>query len=238
MPNHIMNLITLNGDEKVIEELRMQLKQSDGELGSLDFQKIIPMPESLNIEAGTKTDFGMKLYLIAEALAIPQEQYAESGDKIRAVLRHTDYMAVSRVDDKTLEEDLKIGKIAVENIKKYGASDWYDWCIENWGTKWNGYDSEVCEDNQFKFCTAWSAPHPILKKLSELYPEITITHQWADEDYGFNLGHREYLNGEMTYERELDEGTMFAKKYACDLFGCQYEFYEQEEVETEEQMLC
>ena len=41
MPNHIMNLITLNGDEKVIEELRMKLKQEDSGLGSLDFQKII-----------------------------------------------------------------------------------------------------------------------------------------------------------------------------------------------------
>ena len=238
MPNHIMKLITLNGDEKVIEELRMQLKQKDSEPGSLDFQKIIPMPESLNIEAGTKTDFGMKLYLIAAALDISEEQYAVSGDRIRDVLRHTDYMAAKQVNDETLEEDLKIGKIAVENIKNYGAPDWYDWCIENWGTKWNAYDIEACEDNQFKFCTAWSAPHPILRKLSELYPEIAITHQWADEDYGFNLGHREYLNGEMTYERELDEGTMYAKRYACDLFGCQYVLYEQEEVETEEQMLC
>lgn len=32
---------------------------------------------------------------------------------------------------------LELGKQYVENIKKYGYPQWYDWCVENWGTKWN-----------------------------------------------------------------------------------------------------
>ena len=50
------------------------------------------------------------------------------------------------------------------------------------------------------FNTAWSAPHPVIQKLSERYPTITITHSWADEDIGHNCGRREYLAGEITEE--------------------------------------
>lgn len=61
-----------------------------------------------------------------------------------------------------------------------------EWSVANWGTKWNAYgydeytDYSGCDELTFK--TAWSVPHPILKKLSELFPNISFKHQWADED--------------------------------------------------------
>ena len=61
------------------------------------------------------------------------------------------------------------GLLGTEEKKIYGKNNWYDWSIENWGTKWNGYDSEVCGNNQFKFCTAWSAPHRPSVPLSSAY---------------------------------------------------------------------
>ena len=77
-----------------------------------------------------------------------------------------------------------------------------EWSVANWGTKWNAYgydeytDYSGCDELTFK--TAWSAPHPILKKLSELFPDISFKHQWADEDIGMNCGERSYLGGEIT----------------------------------------
>lgn len=47
------------------------------------------------------------------------------------------------------------------NIEKYGHSDWYSWCIENWGTKWNcdAQDWSVEGDRiTFWFDSAWSPP--------------------------------------------------------------------------------
>jgi hypothetical protein len=46
---------------------------------------------------------------------------------------------------------------------------WYDWRVNNWGTKWCGYDGHFNDDQTaFMFDTAWSPPTPIIKKLAEL----------------------------------------------------------------------
>ena len=62
MPNHVMNNISLQGDEYKIKEMLEAIKSDEFGLGTIDFNKIIPMPESLNITAGSSTDKGLKYY--------------------------------------------------------------------------------------------------------------------------------------------------------------------------------
>ncbi|NMP37199.1 MAG: hypothetical protein GX051_03615 [Clostridiales bacterium] len=68
MPNHVSNTITFECDEKRLKEILDAIKyESDAEvehtgIGTLDFNKIIPMPKSLEIEAGSSTDRGLKAY--------------------------------------------------------------------------------------------------------------------------------------------------------------------------------
>ena len=68
MPNHVSNTITFECDEKRLKEILDAIKfESDAEvehtgIGTLDFNKIIPMPKSLEIEAGSTTDRGLKAY--------------------------------------------------------------------------------------------------------------------------------------------------------------------------------
>lgn len=53
---------------------------------------------------------------------------------------------------------------------KYGADNWYDFCINNWGTKWDIFDvSSYIEDDELtiQFTTAWSPPLGVYKKLME-----------------------------------------------------------------------
>ena len=56
---------------------------------------------------------------------------------------------------------------------------WWDWRVQNWGTKWNSYDCEVIEvdDDQveYTFNTAWSPPEGVIEKLREQYPDIEVT---------------------------------------------------------------
>ena len=62
------------------------------------------------------------------------------------------------------------------NVELYGFKNWYDWCVANWGTKWditssgNG-DPAVGDDGlteQFSFDSAWSPPLEFYKKMEEM----------------------------------------------------------------------
>ncbi len=89
------------------------------------------------------------------------------------------------VSDKKLGE---VGELPIEDetfpeaIGTYwrfastGKSDdrWYDWRINNWGTKWNTYDDELCEVNEtleYRFSTAWSPPEMAVAHLREIYKQ-------------------------------------------------------------------
>lgn len=76
----------------------------------------------------------------------------------------------------------------------------YQWCLANWGTKWGIYRSKLKRDSQkgltYSFETAWSAPHPIIKKMSELYPDLRFTMKSYERGMGFKL-HVVWENGKM-----------------------------------------
>ncbi len=54
---------------------------------------------------------------------------------------------------------------------RYGHDNWYDWRLENWGTKWNSYecslDTSWIEDGslEYHFETAWGPPDEVHRKL-------------------------------------------------------------------------
>lgn len=61
----------------------------------------------------------------------------------------------------------------VSNKKKYGYSNWYDFCVGEWGTKWDvGDEHTVVHHNEgmatFNFDSAWSPPVGAYEKLQEL----------------------------------------------------------------------
>ena len=62
MPNHIINTIRLTGDREKISELLESVKDTRFGIGSLDFNKVIPMPESLQIETSSSMERGLKAY--------------------------------------------------------------------------------------------------------------------------------------------------------------------------------
>lgn len=89
-----------------------------------------------------------------------------------------------------------------QNTEKYGYPTWYEYAIAKWGTKWNAYEIDVCE-NSIEFQTAWSTPEPIIWELSKLLPHATIKVEYADEDWGSNCGIYEYNNGVLVYDEDL-----------------------------------
>lgn len=203
MPNHVENHIEFNGDKQQIDAMLNKIGSDEYGIGTIDFKKIINMPETLNIEAGSRTDHGLKAYrefIEVYTAGLSEKEALKSLENIPTESEKT--FLRQRTDIK--RDEWELGKTAWQNIRKYGAPTWYEWSITNWGTKWNAYGYEEGTDysacDELTFQTAWSAPHPILRKLSEMFPEIVFKHQWADEDIGMNCGERCYLGGEIIDE--------------------------------------
>ena len=87
------------------------------------------------------------------------------------------------------------------------SENWYQWCVENWGTKWEPLDVYVEENYEnvlspnlsYFFDTAWSPPLDWLSKVSGKYPKITFFIEYSEP--GMDIyGESRYTNGELTYE--------------------------------------
>ena len=125
------------------------------------------------------------------------------------------------------------------NRDKYGYANWYDWCVNEWGTKWDVGDegsATLNEDGSLSasFNSAWAPPIEAYRMLEDLGFEIKAyyfeggmmfagIYEDGDDDY-YEIGgmKSEQINAELP--KELDE-----------MFGIseQVEEYESEEADDE-----
>lgn len=76
-----------------------------------------------------------------------------------------------------------------ELVEKYGCSDWYTWCCNNWGTKWNASDVEYYKEDStltYSFNTAWGPPSVWFSKLCDKYTNFELTLEY--EEPGMDIG--------------------------------------------------
>ena len=71
------------------------------------------------------------------------------------------------------EEQAKLEAQQQANNKKYGYATWYEYCVNEWGTKWDvgdeyGYTHSNEHMATFAFDSAWSPPINAYTKLEEL----------------------------------------------------------------------
>ena len=241
MPNHVINRLKFDCPEERLEEILSAIcydENSEAEktgIGTIDFNKITPMPPSLDIESGSSTDRGINLYLTS---VNPSVRYygKEKMDPVaftslverlngsRSFLRHNAALTPEEIQNATLyhseDELLQLGKTAVENLMQYGATTWYDWRTrgDTWNTKWNSYSPLYDGGNEICFQTAWSPPHPIIEKLSLMYPEVTIKHCWANEDLYQSCGSQTFLGGEMI-DHDYPEADKEQLETAASIWG-------------------
>lgn len=82
-----------------------------------------------------------------------------------------------------------------EAYEKTGYVYWYDWQLDNWGTKWNSYSCKRLDDNVFTFETAWSGVPKIIEAISKRFPNVVFIYEYADEDTGNNTGYLKFKDG-------------------------------------------
>ena len=83
----------------------------------------------------------------------------------------------------------------------------YDWCVENWGVKWDlDRETRVEEDDDYiEYCfdTAWGPPYGIHQILVTLYPKLHIS--WFYHEPMMEIAG--YLEGEsQTLAKEVNNG--------------------------------
>jgi hypothetical protein len=109
--------------------------------------------------------------------------------------------------------NLKDEKKKKELIEKYGFKDTHDWCVQNWGTKW-----EVCEVDfdetqsqlTYNFQTAWSPIDAFIRNICENYPLLDFNLTYLEEGAGFE--------GELYVQAgnvQLDESRDYVSKSCC-----------------------
>ena len=105
-------------------------------------------------------------------------------------------MVSDEAEQKKLEED------TARNIEVHGYGNWYDFCVDRWGTKWDidPYDtSDVqIEDNtiEFGFDSAWAPPIGVYAELVDQGFEVEATYY----EPGMGFVGRWYYGNDEYYE--------------------------------------
>jgi len=85
--------------------------------------------------------------------------------------------------------NLDEARIAQQNRITYGYTDWYDWAVSEWGTKWNAGDVTQGHvgANGFViyFDTAWAPPVPVIEALIDRFPDAEIKLTYMEPGVGF-----------------------------------------------------
>lgn len=226
MPNWMKNKVILGSKTKIDRIMsKYSTKEEDGEI-IFDFEKILPMPEELKIEFSSRSEDGLYVFYINQRYEVLEElknssyidkHWIEETDEERA---HHLGKILEHYPNETDESLYNLGRKQYENIKKYGHANWYTWAIENWGTKWNSSCLEIDEEGKyFTFETAWDPAIPVLLKLSELEPDIKFAVIYADEQIGVYTGYVLFTNGKIDCQGRFKNGSIDAKKLACDCWG-------------------
>lgn len=122
-----------------------------------------------------------------------------------------------------------------ELVAKYGASDWYDWCIHNWGTKWDisPYDCEVDGNNLTgSFDSPWGPPIEAYQKLEELGFEVRA--YYSEPGMGF-CGMYEGFDECYNYSgMSADEAEEYIPETLNEMYGITDSMREWEEENADE----
>ena len=123
----------------------------------------------------------------------------------RVILSHADSQQIDMIYNIMNTEDTPLCQTLIPMDEKlleisgisdeYNPQGWYEWRLDNWGTKWDIYETHCTRIDantlQLNFLTAWSPPIPVFDKLTDMGYEINA--RYLDEGWMY-IG--EYVDGD------------------------------------------
>lgn len=151
MPNHIQNRLQVIGDNEEVQKVfnHIKGKYDDGKEMQIDFNKIKPMPEELNIETHSgiemwveictgQTDFASLFKPMEDSVSnlFKNNKFGTLASRMGAstAMEHLTGKRTGNVKDLS-EKDFDTFIQCLKNYRKHGSISWYNWSRENWGDK-------------------------------------------------------------------------------------------------------
>ncbi len=218
MPNWCENDIEITGPKEDVNLLiewvqgEEDLNREDGRI-IFSFNSILPYPEEYKKFDAVAREFDMQV------------------EAFRQV-----WLADHPVPDVKDEEAMKAWRLEWQVTLKDSALHWenrpkdgfnaggYEWCVANWGTKWDAseprWKEEPFEYNyepdgkgphvtcEYTFSTAWAPPHEVIAALAHQFSAVEIRHRYFEAGMAFN-GMVVYENGE---EASHEQGPYFGDR--------------------------
>jgi|APGre2960657423_1045063.scaffolds.fasta_scaffold01445_11 hypothetical protein len=174
MPNWTHNTLRITGEKIDMDHFYdSALKMDINNEMSFSFSNLFPIPEKIkNTISPSSSALGKKW--------INENLSTKRSEKLSEILNEeVDYIDLIPVENNSPEKCRLL-------ILEYGAENWYDWNVINWGTKW---DCEVLLSDSVKdhrlfdceFDTAWSPPINFLINLQNKFPKLNIQHTFLTE---------------------------------------------------------
>jgi hypothetical protein len=185
MPNWVSINLTVECDDQAKLQAfikAVEQEEEDGGVVPFSFHKIIPRPEILErtIE-GSLSSIGYDAWYGDPTKVLSYPWIKQAGVVTAKELQ--DFLEKS---DPGYKEQADLRKKALDET---GYGSWYDWSIENWGTKWGACSPEIVNQSEhsieYKFDTAWSFPEPVIRKMAELFPELSFHGDAIEESDAF-----------------------------------------------------
>ena len=221
MPNWCVNQVDISGDEVEVAKLVEFVKSDEN---SFTFENIVPPPATPMYSSDCTHN---KYVCGCESVAQPDP---ENEGKFMWV-----------IDGKKVEYH---GKCPTHNEHSFSnhPDNWYNWNINNWGTKWSAGevwndriddDGKVDGHTSYNFDTAWSPAEPVVAALAEKFPTLRIAHRYCEAGMGYagevlyadgaEIRREDYDMGEMPdgafteeWDRDYDKVPMNAMERFCD----------------------
>lgn len=226
MPNWVTCRV-ISTDMKKLKELMCQ-----GD--SVDFNKLIPMPQDLlDVQKSSYSYNKETLPMFSDKYLTPvipvmmsiyydvnvntQKDFLDKALNNKELVQSVKNYFEMDGDSDFYKDSIESFFKGFYNYGKYGYVDWYDWSRANWGVKWNASNGYWDGDNYGAgFETAWVLPYEYLMKLAE---QVDLRVLYADEDRGVNCGVLQFTkddDGNVMCETLMEESDELAYFAWCE----------------------
>lgn len=194
MPNWCYNSATITGPKEDLDKFVQAITVTNPADGD-EYDLTLPFPTPQELQDTTSSYFTIE----------PNENWAKMLAEGKMSQEWYDQLVRNNAEGYAKQQ---------ANLAKYGYKDWYDWNIDNWGTKWaprvedfdysdgvDGYGARI----EMRYDTAWSPPSKLIQALSGLFPTLKF-HTTFDEESQAYVGCEIFENGLM-FEGYMEPGT-------------------------------